>query len=83
MVRATALKVVFITGLTIPSLITFIYYGQVQWLSAAALAIGGVIGAQLGVSLSMREEGALMIRRALPVAALLMVAGLIWRSLSA
>ena len=73
LVRATALKVVFIAGLTLPSLATFIYYGQVKWLSALALSVGALLGAQLGVHLSLKPSGALIIRRALPFAALLMV----------
>lgn len=82
LVKATALKVVFITALTIPSLLTFIYFGQVWWMSAFALAVGGLIGAQLGVYLSLGEQGEKMIGRALPFAAILMLLGLIWRSIS-
>lgn len=83
LVKATALKVVFIAALTVPSLVTFIYYGQVWWISGAALALGGLIGAQIGVYLSLGAHGARVIRRALPFAALLMLAGLIWRNFSA
>jgi len=81
LVKATALKVVFITALTIPSLLTFIYYGQVWWLSGVALAFGGLLGAQLGVHLSLGAQGGKVIRTALPFAAILMLIGLVWRTL--
>ncbi len=80
LVRATALKVVIIAGLTLPSLLTFLCYGQVRWGVGLTLALGGALGAQVGVRLSLSPRGAAVIRGALPVAALLMVAGLAWRA---
>ena len=80
LVRATALKVVIIAGLTLPSLLTFVYYGEVRWAVGLTLALGGAVGAQVGVRLSLSARGARVIRAALPVAALLMVAGLAWKA---
>ena len=81
LVTATALKAAFIALFTVPALGVFIYYGHVYWVAGAALAIGSMIGAQIGVKLSLSSQGEQLIRRALPVAALMMIGGLIWRSM--
>ncbi len=79
LVRGTAVKALYLLTLTIPTLLMFMWYGQVRWLFGAVIALGSILGATLGVHLSLSESGHKIIRSALPVTALLMVISLIYR----
>jgi uncharacterized protein len=81
MVEATILKTVFIVLFTAPALIIFIEQDQVRWAIGGTLALGAMIGAQLGVNLSLSPKGAELIGRALPIAGVLMILGLMGRAL--
>ena len=81
MVEATILKTVFIVLFTAPALIIFIEQDQVRWAIGGALALGAMIGAQIGVKLSLSPKGAELIRKALPIAGVLMILGLMGRAL--
>jgi len=80
LVRATALKTLLAAGLMLPSLVTFAVYAEIRWGVGLTLALGGAVGAQLGVRVSLSPRGAQVIRVALPVTALLMVGALAWRA---
>ncbi len=47
-VRANAIKVLCVLGLTALALPVFVYYGQVVWIEGLALALGTIIGGWLG-----------------------------------
>lgn len=81
LVRGTAVKALFILALTIPALVVFIWHGEVWWWSGGCLALGSVLGALIGVRLSLSPRGSQVIRGALPITALLMVVSLIIKSL--
>ena len=80
LVRGTAVKAMYLFALTLPSLLVFVWHGQVCWRVGSLLALGSVIGASLGVKISLSEQGNLLIRKALPLTALLMITSLVIRS---
>ena len=75
-IEAVIMKVVFIAIFTLPALIIYSVNGQVHWWIGTLLALGSGIGAWLSVNLSLSDQGSDWIRKALPVAAILMVLGL-------
>ena len=80
LVKGTAVKAVYLCALTLPTLIVFMWYGQVRWGAGILLAIGGLLGAAIGVRLSLSSSGQQVIRKALPITAIMMIIGLILRS---
>lgn len=80
MVRGTIYKTVYIWALTLPSLLVFTIHGEVKWAPGLLLAIGSLMGALIGVRLTLSDRGALIIRKTLPYVALLMVTRLIWKT---
>ena len=81
LIQSTALKVALITLLTCPALLVFMYDQQVQWVEGGILAIGGMSGAYFSAQWTLKEQGEKWIRLCLPIAALLMVAMLLYQSL--
>lgn len=53
-VRANALKLVCTLLFGIPALVVFALSGQVEWIPAAILAVGTVIGSQLGARFALK-----------------------------
>ena len=80
LVRGTAVKALYLSILTLPTLMMFMWFGQVKWIAGSLLAIGSILGAYVGVNLSLSESGNKIIRKALPITALLMIASLVIRS---
>lgn len=80
LVRGTAVKAIYLCALTIPTLVIFVWHGQVIWGVGGLLAIGSILGAEMGVRLSLSNVGQQVIRKALPVTAILMIISLIARS---
>lgn len=64
-IRANASKVLIVLIYTIPALSVFILNNQVVWDIGILLAIGGMIGADLGVRFSSRKEAGIWIHRLL------------------
>lgn len=54
--RANALKLVCTLLFTIPALVIFVAAGQVAWVPAILLAMGTVIGSQLGVRFAVKAK---------------------------
>ena len=82
LVDGTVYKTIFIGALTFPALVVFTLHGEVSWLYGGVLALGAGCGAWVGVRLTLSPRGTMIIRKALPTTALLMVIGLIIRSWS-
>ena len=80
LVRGTAVKSVYLCALTLPTLLVFMWYGQIRWGAGGLIALGGLIGASMGVRLSLSANGQKMIRKALPITAIMMIIGLLLRS---
>lgn len=81
LVKGTALKAVYLCALTLPTLVVFMWYGQIRWGAGILIATGGLVGAAIGVRLSLSVRGTHVIRKALPVTAIMMIIGLLMRSL--
>lgn len=79
LLKATAVKVWFIAAFTLPALVTFIIKGQVQMNEGLSLALGGAAGAWVGAKLSLAPQGVQVIKKALPITALMMIASLIYK----
>ena len=80
LVRGTAVKALYLCVLTVPTLFVFMWHGQVRWLYGLIIAMGTILGANLGVRLSLSPKGSELIRRALPVTAILMIVSLVLRT---
>ena len=80
LVRGTAIKSLYLCVLTLPTLVVFIWFGQVRWIYGLILAFGSIIGAHFGVRVSLSPKGNEMIRAALPFTAILMMMSLMIRS---
>ena len=64
LLRANALKLMFVMAYTPLALGIFIYYGQVNWYWGFLLTIGNVVGAWIGSKLAL-EGGAAFLRKTL------------------
>lgn len=80
LVKGTAVKALYICVLTVPTLIVFMCYGHVRWMYGLIVAAGAILGANIGVHLSLSTKGSEMIRAALPITAILMIISLLVRS---
>jgi uncharacterized protein len=76
-IDSIVMKVLFIAIFTIPAMFIFTMHAQIHWLIGGILALGSAFGAFLGVKLSLSVKGSQWIRTSLPLAALLMVIGLL------
>ncbi|MDI3502613.1 MAG: uncharacterized protein PWR13_830 [Archaeoglobi archaeon] len=64
-IRANASKVLIVLIYTVPALLVFILNNQVVWDIGILLALGSMIGAELGVRFSSRENAGVWIHRVL------------------
>lgn len=80
LVKGTAVKALYLCALTFPTLLTFMWFDQVRWGVGCLLAIGSIMGATIGVRLSLSDAGSKIIRTALPVTAIFMIISLVARS---
>lgn len=64
-IRANACKVFIVLIYTVPALLVFILNNQVVWDVGILLALGSMIGADLGVRFSTRKEAGVWIHRVL------------------
>lgn len=60
LVRANALKLVIVGSLTSVALVVFVVAGDVRWLPGLVLAIGTVVGSQIGVHVAITKGQALI-----------------------
>lgn len=60
LVRANALKLVIVGSLTSVALVVFVIAGDVRWLPGLVLAIGTVVGSQIGVHVAITRGQALI-----------------------
>lgn len=52
LLRANAVKVLLVTGFTVPPMAIFLYYDLVAWLPGLVLALGSMVGAWVGVRMT-------------------------------
>lgn len=72
LLEATGAKNLIVTCFTVPALAVFALAGDVAWLAGATLAVGNVIGAEIGARLAVRGGHTLI---AAAVVVMLLVAG--------
>jgi len=75
LVKANAVKVYIILGLTVFTIGIFMYYQQIDWLAGLILAVGNAVGAWIGVHFTIRG-GARYVRIVLILALVLVILNL-------
>ncbi|MDD2380651.1 MAG: sulfite exporter TauE/SafE family protein [Mariniphaga sp.] len=75
LVKANAVKVYIILGLTVFTIGIFMYYQQIDWLAGLILAVGNAVGAWIGVHFTIRG-GARYVRIVLILALVIVILNL-------